>query len=397
MIRGSVFAVVVGSLALSSCKSSSESLVSIDVKGDQSFSGVTLTLTANGLVDKSYAGVTFDETMAFEAGMYLPSSFSGAVAITATTEKGGCITGQGAAVVPGVAAGKTTPVATLTVTATAVCLPIPDAGAGTGGDNRGTGGGGGSATGTGGLTAGGSGGSPGTGGGPSQGTGGAIGTGGMIVIGGGSGGSGTGGMNTGTGGAGGCGNLIDDMEADTGYICQGNGRVGHWFTYVDPEIGSQISPPVSSTTPALPQIISPARGSSNYAMHASGSYYSYAGIACLLDNAVFGVNPTTFNATGLLGVSFYAKGSGGLSVVINNSTTIAITFGGTCDDTEETCFGASATVLGLSASSWNYYTVPFSSLEPGTTSFNVADIWSVGFQPTSGTTFDLWIDDLSFY
>ena len=42
-------------------------------------------------------------------------------------------------------------------------------------------------------------------------------------------------------------------------------------------------------------------------------------------------------------------------------------------------------------------TVPFSSLTSGTAPFNPAQLAAIEFQPGNTTTFDLWIDDVSFY
>src|SRR6185369_13590354 len=136
---------------------------------------------------------------------------------TATAEKDGCTIGTGSLIVPGVANGSISPAQALVVHSIA-CIPVtngtggaPGAGGG-GGTTPGTGG-----TGTGGVIGTGVGGTPGTGGVIGAGIGGTPGTGGVITT-------------TGTGGAGACGDLIDDMESNTGRICEGNGRAGHWFT-----------------------------------------------------------------------------------------------------------------------------------------------------------------------
>ena len=188
------------------------------------------------------------------------------------------------------------------------------------------------------------------------------------------------------------------MEAHTGYICQGSGRIGHWFTYVDSySTSSRISPAPNDTAPVLPELLSTARGTSQYAMHMTGTYYEYAGMGCVLNNATFGAVPKTFNATGLTGVTFYAKGSGGLRLLINTSGTVSTEFGGKCDATVYSCIGAYTTVSGLSSSTWNVFKVSFASLLSGTTAFDITDLWSINFEPTSLASFDLWVDDVSFY
>jgi len=202
------------------------------------------------------------------------------------------------------------------------------------------------------------------------------------------------GGTTATGGAVGCGALIDDMEAHTGWICQGNGRVGHWFTYVDSELTtSSIFPPPD--TVALPELLSTPRGTSQYAMHASGRFYSYAGIGCLLNTPVVDANHGTYNGSGYTGIKFYAKSTAGLRVTAQMPSTESIEYGGTC--TVTTCSPNYYLYSSLSFSSWTLITVPFSYFASGLKTYNSSMIWSFEFQPYTTGSFDLWIDDLTFY
>jgi hypothetical protein len=198
-------------------------------------------------------------------------------------------------------------------------------------------------------------------------------------------------------GVGGCGNLIDDMEDGDGLICTGNGRSGHWFTYVD--AASSITPPPSDTIPALPVLLPSPRGTSQSAMHASGTYTGYAGIGCLLNNPVIGQVPKTYDAVaaGFTGVRFFAKGDSGLYFAIQIAATISTTYGGTCAG--NTCYGASYTVSPgqLSSTTWQEFSIPFTVLVPGVAAFRASDIWNIGFQPAAKGAFNLWIDDVSFY
>jgi hypothetical protein len=171
-----------------------------------------------------------------------------------------------------------------------------------------------------------------------SGTGGIVGTGGKVGSGGatGSGGViGTGGTTSTTPGP--CGDLIDDMEADSGWICAGNGRAGSWYTYVDSDTtSSKITPAPGSV--ALPQLLpTPRTSTSLYAMHVTGYDYSYAGIAFLLNNPVLNDIPGTFNATGYTGIKFWAMGSGYIQVVGQMPSTESTTYGGTCAATS--CYG----------------------------------------------------------
>ena len=224
-------------------------------------------------------------------------------------------------------------------------------------------------------------------------TGGVTSTGGVIATG---GAIGTGGV-IGSGGVAGCGTLVDDMEDGDGLICMGNGRSGHWFTYVDS--AGTITPPPSDTVPASPTMLSPARGSSQFGMHAQGTYSGYAGIGCLLNNPVIGEPPRTYDAlaANYTGVHFFAKSDAGLYFAIQTSTTISTMYGGTC--TMANCYGASYTLSAsqVSSTSWQEFTVPFSLLTPGVAMFRASDIWNIAFQPATKGAFNLWIDDVSFY
>lgn len=246
--------------------------------------------------------------------------------------------------------------------------------------------------------------------GPVTGTGGAIGTGGKTGAGGviGTGGvMGTGGKTgaggvIGTGGAtgtGGCGALIDDMESGTGNICQTTGRRGMWYTYVDSELDSSITPLPDSAT--LPELMStPRTTTSTRAMRISGYYTTYAGLAAWLNITARGDVPGTYNGSSYTGIKFYAKGKGSLIVVGQNPATEKVMYGGSCPDTAD-CAG-NQYAAGTLSTDWKSYTVPFSYLEGGyVTPFDPSRIWSLEFMFYSygdvSTSFDLWVDDLSFY
>ena len=229
------------------------------------------------------------------------------------------------------------------------------------------------------------------------GTGGIVGTGGKTGSGGapGSGGIvGTGGTSTTTPGP--CGDLLDDMEADMGWICAGNGRVGSWYTYVDSDsTSSKISPATGSV--AVPEPLpTPRVSTSLFAMHASGYAASYAGIGFLLNQPVTNGPTGTFSATGYTGFKFWAKGSGYLNVWGQMASTEPTKYGGTCAATS--CVGNSYLISTSLSSSWAQLTVPFAKLSGGYVSpFDPSTIWSLEFTPYSTGSFDFWIDDITLY
>jgi hypothetical protein len=84
------------------------------------------------------------------------------------------------------------------------------------------------------------------------------------------------------------------------------------------------------------------------------------------------------------------------------ASTESTDWGGTC--TATSCSGNYYVYpSALSSSAWTSISVPFTSLKGGTvTPFDPSGIWSLEFQYYSstsldGASFDLWIDDLSFY
>ena len=197
---------------------------------------------------------------------------------------------------------------------------------------------------------------------------------------------GTGGTG-GSAGAGACGNLIDDMESGTGYICEGNGRVGSWFSYVDAQ--GSFSP---AGDPVPTSVVSPARDGSQRAMHAYGTRVDYAGFGFWMSDV-----PITYDASAYTGIRFYAKGTPGtLKVIVQTAATESTTYGGDCTLPTLSCAGNDAGVS-LDSSAWALKTVPFSELRNGTAPFDKSDIWSIEFQPEGAGSFDYWIDDLSFY
>jgi hypothetical protein len=193
--------------------------------------------------------------------------------------------------------------------------------------------------------------------------------------------------------------LIDDMEANTGIICQGNGRIGHWYAYNSSSSDSQTPPP--GVAPTRPDPIQPPRGSSSYAMHTYGTFAQFGAIGCSLNGSTMNQLevPNLYNVSGYTGISFYAKGTpSSLQVIVQTQETVIPMYGGTC--AAATCIGNRFNI-GLTSNTWNLYQVPFTSLVGGTATFNPAHVLTVNFQAQSSSSSaiaaDFWIDDLSFY
>jgi hypothetical protein len=261
---------------------------------------------------------------------------------------------------------------------------------------------GGAAGGTGASGVGGAAGAAGAGGsGPAgaSGAGGAAGAAGVTGAGGATGGAGAAGAGGSAGNGGGtCGLVIDNMEADTGVICQGNGRIGHWFAYNDGSSSTTQTPP-PNVAPTRPDPVQPPRGNSSYAMHTYGSFVNFGAIGCSLNGSTSNQVevPSAYNVSGYTGLTFYAKGTPSqLQVIVSTTETTATMYGGTC--TASSCSGNRVDIV-VSSSAWTLYTVPFSSLGLGNATFNPQHVLTIDFQvySTTGVTADFWVDDLSFY
>jgi hypothetical protein len=220
----------------------------------------------------------------------------------------------------------------------------------------------------------------------------------------GGGGNGGGGSNAGGGGNGGggnggsggtpvidagtsCGPLIDDMEDGDGYICKGDGRVGRWYTYI---VGGGTVTPPSTTIPAPPALTPAGRDTGIYGMHIVGSATGGGALGVDLKND--GITYGTYDAGQYTGIRFWALGNVTLQVRVNCAATTSTQYGGTCS--LALCNSNYATKA--LTSSWALYSVPFSTLFGGSYTFSSHNLTNIQFF-TSSTSFNFWIDDLSFY
>jgi hypothetical protein len=222
--------------------------------------------------------------------------------------------------------------------------------------------------------------------------------GGSAGVGGSTGAGGTAGAGGATGAGGDCGLVIDNMEAATGLICQGSGRIGHWFAYNDQLTGTVQTPP-RLVAPTRPDPIQPARGTSAYAMHTYGTFSSFLGLGTSLNGSLSDTPeiPRTYDMSGYTGISFYAKGTPStIQFIIATSENVPPAYGGTCSTA--TC-NSNRKDITLS-SSWTFYPIPFNQVGLGTNPLNLAHVLTINFQ-AQGTgvsaSADFWIDDVQFY
>lgn len=130
-------------------------------------------------------------------------------------------------------------------------------------------------------------------------------------------------------------------------------------------------------------------------MHASGYTTSFSGIGFLVNAPVIDAPWSTFDASRYSGITFQVKGTAyAVRVLFHVPATIGTQYHGTC--TTSVCQGALSPNYSLTSIAWTTVTVPWSSLTSGTAPFNPSQLAAIEFQPGNTTTFDLWIDDISF-
>jgi hypothetical protein len=251
----------------------------------------------------------------------------------------------------------------------------------------------------------------GTGGSLPEGTGGSLpeGTGGSLPEG--TGGSlpeGTGGSlpeGTGGGAAVGCGDplMIDDFEDGDTDACPRSGWTSDWWAHGD-DYGSLSPSPaaIEANKDVLSVPLSPARGTSQRGLHLQGTGFTDWGaeISLVLDNPGEQI-PQPVDLSQYEGVGFWARGSGTVRLRVPTPETLQPEAGGTCSGEYPDCWDYFAGTSVSLASDWVQYSVSFGSLQKdwAGTSMQPADQENVVFLLFSSDSgsFDLWLDDVTFY
>jgi hypothetical protein len=135
-------------------------------------------------------------------------------------------------------------------------------------------------------------------------------------------------------------------------------------------------------------------------MHIHGSFRTYFGFGCWLNNVSFNSIPVSYDASRYAGIRFWAKGDKPLRVAVQMPATEPTKYGGTC--AASACVVNGHGPFGISSTAWTEIAIPFSQLKGSEVPFQASSIWSIefGLYDDTGTqsgSFDLWIDDLTFY
>jgi hypothetical protein len=193
-----------------------------------------------------------------------------------------------------------------------------------------------------------------------------------------------------------CPLLIDDMESGSGHANDGC-RNGFWFTY-NSGADAGVQTPVAGGTFNPDQLVTP-RGTSHFAAHTTGSGYVFAGMGLNFASPPAGVT-STYDATGYAGITFFAMGSGAVTVMVPDRDTDPS--GGVCSTADRALCNDHFSRNIVLTSTWQSYTVLFSDLlqqgfgyaPPG--GFDKSAVYGVLWQASGTGTFDIWVDDLSF-
>ncbi len=193
--------------------------------------------------------------------------------------------------------------------------------------------------------------------------------------------------------------VIDDSEDNDHRLLTQGERGGYVYTFLD-EAGSSVEPLAGRLGGTFAQ----SEGGANGSMYAARFHGKTSGGAIVF--AGFGLNftdpKTPYDAQAYEGISFFARRGAdsvsSLRVKVPDTATDAE--GGRCTE----CFNDFGTDVELTED-WQQHTLSFQDLSqlpgwgsPRPGSVDSAALYGIQFQVNSpGSSFDVWIDDVSFY
>ena len=190
--------------------------------------------------------------------------------------------------------------------------------------------------------------------------------------------------------------MIDDFEDGNAQILPSAGRNGAWFAANDGSLYASQTP--DTRGPINPSVLMPARTMSMRALHVTG--YGYKTWGAYVGASFVGVDPkeAAYDVSSHQGIQFFAKlGRSQVFPGVRVTLRDYDTFVG-CSDCGDN-FGLDITLT----TDFELIQVPFSSMKqrgwgkPQVASFDATKAYGVVFSWDANDSFDVWIDDLSFY
>ena len=191
--------------------------------------------------------------------------------------------------------------------------------------------------------------------------------------------------------------LIDDMEDGNPSICELSDRKGAWYSVGD---GTNVT---GNATLALENAAIPGkREGSRRAMHFSGAGFTSWGAIAGLNLNVPGLAAKAYDANTTGGIAFWMRTSVRLDVKLRTLATAERTAGGRCEehDASVNCNNHFGFTITAPRGEWTCYEVPYTALTQrsgGTAVWAPATLLGIEFVVPKNASFDVWIDDITFY
>jgi hypothetical protein len=185
--------------------------------------------------------------------------------------------------------------------------------------------------------------------------------------------------------------LIDDMEDGDGFICEAEGRHGHWYTYSD-GTSTDLTPAVDFEPSRIPG----GRGTSLYAAHLTGSGFTDWGVGMGFNLNLQDLARGSIDASTISGIRFWIKTATPVRVTFPTYLTAPPEIGGDCVDpncNDDFGFDITAPIA-----DWTEIEVPFSALQQqgGNAIWDPRNLIAIEFRIPPGAPFDVWVDDIYF-
>lgn len=187
--------------------------------------------------------------------------------------------------------------------------------------------------------------------------------------------------------------VIDDFEDLNLRTLQVDNREGDWYSYTDTSTDDTQTLEFATTD-------EPAVDGSGV-LHVTGpGSFEYSGVGMGFRWTETGTEYCYYDASYYDGVSFWARGNASLRFAIQNPSVRPVASGGGCP-ADATCYDAHGYDFTLTET-WTQYQIAFSALEQqgwGTPvgPFLPNEAFTMEFQFLQGTSYELYLDDVSFY